>query len=172
MDKWLFAEILKRKGAGKKLQVLALTAPTVGLADLVEEQTLAKDAAATPNAEIVIKHDLDLPNIVQDTLTTVTNGAKQYPDLGGTWTVCDLCVPLISQALDSAGLSGDKRPIVAGDYTTARTIALMRQGKVDGVDDLPLEASVWVAFDQALEHWARKKAINASYDVFTPRVTA
>jgi ABC-type sugar transport system substrate-binding protein len=165
--KWLFDTAAARKGKDAKLKFMILTAPTVGLANLIEEQEVIKAAAATPNVEIVIKHDLDLANIVQDTISMSRQSVQQHPDLAGIWTVCDLCIPLISQAIDTEGLEGDKRPIIAGDYTTGQTIDLIRKGKVDGVMDLPLEASVWVAFDQLLGFWSHERPIDKSYDVFS-----
>ncbi len=164
--KWLFDTAKARKGADAKLKFMILTAPTVGLANLIEEQEVIKAASQNPNVEIVIKHDLDLGNIVQDTITMSKQAVQQYQDLAGIWTVCDLCIPLISQALDTEGLTGDKRPIVVGDYTTAQTVDLIRKERVDGVMDLPLEASVWVGFDQLLGLWSQKRPIDASYDVF------
>lgn len=164
--KWLFDAAKARKGADAKLKFMIMTAPTVGLANLIEEQEVIKAAAKNPNVEIVIKHDLDLGNIVQDTIAMSKQSVQQYPDLAGIWTVCDLCIPLISQALDTEGLSGDKRPIIAGDFTTAQTVDLIRKGKVDAVMDLPLEASVWVGFDQLLGLWSQKRPIDTSYDVF------
>ncbi|MET0172745.1 MAG: substrate-binding domain-containing protein [Agrobacterium vaccinii] len=164
--KWLFDNAKQRKGPDAKLKFMLLTAPTVGLANLIEEQEVIKAAAANPNVEIVIKHDLDLGNIVQDTIAMSKQAVQQHPDLAGIWTVCDLCIPLISQALDGEGVTGDKRPIIVGDYTTAQTVDLIRKGKVDGVMDLPLEASVWVGFDQLLSFWSKETPINTSYDVF------
>ena len=80
--------------------------------------------------------------------------------------MCDRCIPLISQTVDSPGLSAANRPIVAGDYTTAQTVELIRQGRVDGMMDLPLESSVWVAFDQLLGYCSQKRPIDKTYDVF------
>lgn len=166
-DTWLFAEMAKRKGDGAKLQVMALTAPTVGVASLEQEQTLLADAQASDAVEVVVKHDLDLANIVQDTLSTTTQTLQQYPDLAGTWTVCDFCVPLIAQAVNAAGVPAEKRPVIAGNYTTAQTIADLRKGAIDGVVDLPWETAVWVGMDQVLQKWARDKEIMPSFDVFS-----
>jgi len=164
---WLFEEAKKRKGDDAALKFTLLTAPTVGYANLVEEQEVLKAAEATPNVEIAIKHDLDLANIVQDTITISRQSVQQNPDLAGIWTVCDLCIPLISQAIDTEGLTGAERPIIAGDYTSGQGVALVREGKVDAIMDLPLEASVWVGFDQLLGYWSREKAIDTSFDVMS-----
>lgn len=166
MNTWLFAEMAKRKGEGAELQVMALTAPTVGIASLEQQNTLIADAAAAGNVKIVVQHDLDLPNIVQDTLSTTTQTLQQYPELAGTWTVCDFCVPLIAQAVAAAGVPADKRPVIAGNYTTAQTISDLRAGNVDGVVDLPWETQVWVGMDQALEKWARGVEMAPDFGVF------
>ncbi len=163
-DKWLFGEIAKRK---RPLTVMAFGAPALGLALRAQQDQLVEDAKAIPGASIVVMHDLDLPNIVQDTLSMTKQTVLQHPDLGGTWTVCDLCVPLIAQALDTEGITGEKRPVIGGNYTMPQSAALLRQGKVDGIVDIALEASVFIAFDQLLEKWARGRAINQNPDVFS-----
>ena len=164
-DAWLFDEIAKRKGADAARKVMAMGAPALGLALLAQQEQLVADAKAA-NVDVVVLHDLDLPNIVQDTLAVAKQTVTQHPDLGGTWTVCDFCVPLIAQAFDTEGLTGDARPVVGGNYTMPQTAELLRTGKVDGVVDVPFEASVHVAFDQLLQKWARDKAINADPSVF------
>jgi len=164
-DAWLFDEIAKRKGADAARKVMAMGAPALGLALLAQQEQLVADAKAA-NVDVVVLHDLDLPNIVQDTLAVAKQTVTQHPDLGGTWTVCDFCVPLIAQAFDTEGLTGENRPVVGGNYTMPQTAELLRTGKVDGVVDVPFEASVHVAFDQLLQKWARDKAINADPAVF------
>jgi ABC-type sugar transport system substrate-binding protein len=165
-DAWLFGEIATRKGADAAHKVMAMGAPALGLALLAQQEQLVEDAKAA-GVDVVVLHDLDLPNIVQDTLSVAKQTVTQHPDLGGTWTVCDFCVPLIAQAFDTEGLTGDKRPVVGGNYTMPQTADLLRTGKVDGVVDVPFEASVYVAFDQLLQKWARDKAINVDPAVFT-----
>lgn len=166
-DKWLLDEIARRKGEGKPLKVMALGAPALGAALLAQQEQLAEDIKARPGAELTVQHDLDLPNIVQDTLNITKQTLGQNPDLGGTWTVCDFCVPLIAQVYDSEGLTGEKRPVVGGNYTTPQSVDLIRQGKVDGVVDISFESSIYVVFDQLLQKWARDRAINNSPDVFS-----
>jgi ABC-type sugar transport system substrate-binding protein len=166
-DSWLFAEMAKRRGPGVPLTIMALGAPAVGLAINAQQQQLIEDAKKIPNVKIVVLHDLDLSNIVQDTLSIAKRSIQQYPDLGGTWTVCDLCVPLIAQVFASEEHPGAERPVVGGDYTMPQTVSLMRQGKVDGVVDIAFESSVYVAFDQLLEKWARGRTIDVDPDVFS-----
>ena len=166
-DDWLLDEIAKRKGKDKPHSVMALGAPALGLALLAQQQQLAVDIKSHPGAVLLVQHDLDLPNIVQDTLSITKQTLGQHPDLGGTWTVCDFCVPLLAQVYDSEGLTGDARPVVGGNYTTAQSADLMRKGKVDGVVDIAFESSIYVVFDQLLEKWARGHAVDASPDIFS-----
>jgi ABC-type sugar transport system substrate-binding protein len=166
-DAWLFAEMAKRKGSQAPLTIMALGAPAVGLAIKAQQDQLVEDANKIKRVKIVVLHDLDLSNVVQDTLSVTKQTMQRYPDLGGTWTVCDFCVPLIAQALATEGHADAQRPVVGGDYTMPRTVGLMRQGKVDGVVDIDFESSVYVAFDQLLEKWTRGRAINVDPDVFT-----
>jgi ABC-type sugar transport system substrate-binding protein len=166
-DMWLFGEMKKRVGAGKTATLMSLGAPGVGLAARISEDQRLKDIKADGQIREVVTHSLDLTNIVQDTLKTTTQTVGQYPDLTGTWTICDFCVPLMAQALDTAGLTGSKRPVVSGFYTTPQTTADIRKGTVDGVVELPYEVSSWVAIDQAVELWARGKKMYPNLNVFT-----
>jgi ABC-type sugar transport system substrate-binding protein len=166
-DDWLLSEIAKRKGKDKPHSVMAIGAPALGLALLAQQQQLVADIKDHPGAQLAVLHDLDLPNAVQDTLNITKQTLGQHPDLGGTWTVCDFCVPLMAQVVDGEGLTGDARPVLGGNYTTAQSVDLMRKGKVDGVVDIPFEASIYVVFDQLLEKWARGHAVDASADVFS-----
>ncbi len=166
-DDWLLSEIAKRKGKDKPHSVMAIGAPALGLALLAQQQQLVADIKDHPGAQLAVLHDLDLPNAVQDTLNITKQTLGQHPDLGGTWTVCDFCVPLMAQVIDGEGLTGDARPVLGGNYTTAQSVDLMRKGKVDGVVDIPFEASIYVVFDQLLEKWARGHAIDSSAGVFS-----
>lgn len=165
-DDWLLKEIAERRGDGKH-KVLALGAPVLGAALLAQQEQLVDDIKAQPAAELTVLHDIDLPNVVQDTLNITKQTLGQHPDLGGTWTVCDFCVPLISQVFDSEGLTGNARPVVGGNYITPQTAELIRKGKVDGVVDISFESSIYVVFDQLLQKWARDRDINKSPDVFS-----
>ena len=131
-DAWLFEEIAKRKGDDAPRKVLAMGAPALGLALLAQQEQLVADAEAA-GVDIVELHDLDLPNIVQDTLAVAKRVVTQHPDLGGTWTVCDFCVPLIAQAFDTEGLTGDDRPVVGRNYTMPHTAAPMATARVDAL---------------------------------------
>ena len=166
-DQWLLSEIAKKRGDGKPLKVMALGAPALGAALLAQQEQLHEDVKTVPGAEVVVQHDLDLPNIVQDTLSITKQTLGQHPDLGGTWTVCDFCVPLISQVYDSEGLTGENRPVVGGNYLAPQSADLMRKGKIDGIVDISFESSVYVIFDQLLQKWARERDINKGDDVFS-----
>ena len=165
-DDWLLSEIRKRRGEAKSYKIMALGAPALGAALLAQQEQLHEDVKAVPGAEVVVQQDLDLANIVQNTISITKQTLGEHSDLGGSWTVCDLCVPLISQVYDSEGLTGERRPVVGGNYLTPHTADLMRKGKIDGVVDVSFESSVYVIFDQLLEKWARARPIAENYEVF------
>jgi ABC-type sugar transport system substrate-binding protein len=152
VDAYLFTQ-MRRTNSERPLKLFAIGAPTVGLASLVEGQTLARDVKAAGDVTL-INHDLDLSNAVQDTLTTSQQVLQQNPTLGGMWTLCDFCLPLMAQQVKNA--QGDNRKtVVAGLYANPQAVAGIRDGSIDAVSDHPWQSSVWVAMDQALQSWAR-----------------
>jgi ABC-type sugar transport system substrate-binding protein len=164
-DKWLF-DTMKRR-TSDTATLMSIGAPAVGLAARISETTRLAQAKATPRVDEVVTHSLDLANAVQDTLNTMNQTLDRYPNLTGTWTICDFCVPLMAQAATSHGATGDKRPVISGMFTTPQTIAGIRNGSIDGVVELPYEVSSYVALDQALQFWARKKPFYPTQKVFT-----
>jgi ABC-type sugar transport system substrate-binding protein len=156
---WLFKALTAKAGSSGKAQLVSLDATSVGAGSRLAQSLRLEQLKKFPQIDEVVDHNLDLTNIVQDTLNTTQQAVQQYPNLTGFWTVCDLCVPLMAQALDSKGLKGASRPIVSGEFSTPQTVVDIRGGSADGVMDEQWEASAWVAIDQALELWAHKKAI-------------
>lgn len=165
-DEWLFRAMAERHGTDAPLGILAIGAPALGAALLAQQEQLAEDVAATTGVEVLVQHDLDLGNAVQDTLSITEQTWRQNANLAGTWTVCDFCVSLMAQVFDSLDLTGDDRPIIGGNYTTPQGAELMREGWIDGFVDIPFEASVYVVFDQLLQYWARDTPINQDEDKF------
>jgi ABC-type sugar transport system substrate-binding protein len=156
IDTYLFKR-MRQTNKGSRLKLFAIGAPTVGLASLNEGKQLARDVKAAGNVRL-INHDLDLSNAVQDTLTTSRQVLQQNPDLAGMWTLCDFCLPLMAQVVQSVQRS-NRHTVVAGLYANAQAISGIRKGTIDAVSDYPWQSSVWVAMDQALQNWARGKAI-------------
>lgn len=163
LDAWMFRAISDRSRADPK-RVFAITAPTVGVASLNEENQLKSDIEAAPGFELA-KHDLDLANAVQDTLNTSRQALEQNPDLAGMWTLCDFCLPLMAQTV-AAKQPDERRTVVAGMFSTPETIADIRSGRIDAVADYAWALPVWVGMDQALQSWARRDAIGRGWAVF------
>jgi ABC-type sugar transport system substrate-binding protein len=162
VDTYLFRRMRQLNRGNLKL--FAIGAPTVGLASLNEGRQLARDVRAAGNIQL-INHDLDLSNAVQDTLTTTRQTLQQNPDLAGVWTLCDFCLPLMAQVVQSVQRD-DRHTVVAGLYANAQAINGIRRGTIDAVSDYPWQSSVWVAMDQALQQWARGRAIANNAGVF------
>jgi ABC-type sugar transport system substrate-binding protein len=163
VDNYLFRR-MRQENQGNRLKLFAIGAPTVGLASLNEGRQLARDVRAAGNIEL-INHDLDLSNAVQDTLNTSRQTLQQHPDLAGMWTLCDFCLPLMAQVVQSVQRN-DRHTVVAGLYANAQAIDGIRRGTIDAVSDYPWQSSVWVAMDQVLQNWARGRAIANNAGVF------
>ena len=159
---WLFNRMLAKVGSGATAQLASYDATSVGAGSRIAKASRLATLKTYPRIKEVVDHDLDIANIVQDTLDTTGQTIGQYPELTAFWTVCDLCVPLIAQELDTKGITGAARPLVSGEFSTPQTVVDIRKGTVTGVMDEQWEASAWVAVDQALELWARGKAIPAN----------
>jgi len=164
-DAWYFKQIQAKSAASKPFKLLSLTAPTVGISAVNSDKQMAADVKKNSAFELTVKHDLDLSNVVQDTLNTTKQVLQQHPDLGGISTYCDLCIPLVAQAVEQAQ-GGDRKVVIAGQYSTPQTVADIRSGTVDGVAEYAWETQVWAAVDQALQNWALHKAIGRNDGVF------
>lgn len=156
VDSYLFRR-MRQVSSDRPLKLFAIGAPTVGRASLVEGQQLARDVKAAGDIQL-INHDLDLSNAVQDTLSTTQQVLQQNPDLAGMWTLCDFCLPLMAQQVRNVQ-RGTRTTVIAGLYANPQAVAGIRGGTIDAVSDHPWQSSVWVAMDQALQNWARGKAI-------------
>jgi ABC-type sugar transport system substrate-binding protein len=163
VDNYLFRR-MRQTNQGDRLKLFAIGAPTVGLASLNEGRQLARDVRAAGNIQL-INHDLDLSNAVQDTLNTTRQTLQQNPDLAGVWTLCDFCLPLMAQVVQSVQRN-NRHTVVAGLYANAQAVAGIRRGTIDAVSDYPWQSSVWVAMDQVLQNWARGRAIANNASVF------
>lgn len=161
INKYMLDE-MKSRGGGKK--IYAITAPTVGQASINEEEQLKKDVAADGGAELV-KHDLDLANAVQDTLTTSRQQLEQDPNLGAMWTLCDFCLPLMAQQVAQKQKT-DRKTVVAGLFSSPESIDGIRKGTIDAVADNAWSLPVWVGMDQALAKMTRKTEIASGADVY------
>jgi ABC-type sugar transport system substrate-binding protein len=133
--------------------VFGVDAPTVGIASSNASKQVAKDAKAA-GVKLTL-HNLDLSNAVQDTISSTKQALQQNPDLGGLWTYCDFCTPLMAQQAQTAG----SKAIVGAQYANGAAVSGIKKGTISAVSDLPWQASVWVAMDQVLQNWTRKTAI-------------
>ena len=166
LDTWFFGQIEKRVGKGSAAEIGAWQAPPVGIGVRARDTQRKQDLKRFPSIKEIYTHDIDLPNAVQDTLETTLQLVEQNPGVDGLWQTCDFCVGPMAQALDTKNLTGTKRPILTGIYSTRETRQAIREGRVDGVVQNNFEAMGWVAMDQALEFWARGKKFAPNKSVF------
>jgi ABC-type sugar transport system substrate-binding protein len=166
LDPYVFRLMAQKNPGVSPLEVFAIDAPTVGLASFNEGTQLVADAKANSKIQLV-KHDLDLANAVQDTLSTSHQTLVQNPKLAGMWTLCDFCLPLMAQSVQN--VEGHSRhTVVAGMYSNPQSVADVRTGTVDAVADYPWAFSVWAAMDQTLQHWAHGSKITPSLASLLP----
>jgi len=161
---WMLSR-LKVPNPSRSQQILAFTAPTVGVANLNQQEQLVSDVNASGSAELAVVHDINLSNAAQDVLSTTTQTLQQRRDLGAVWTVCDFCLPLISQAVRQAQ-AGDRSTMIVGTFSTPASIDGIRSGAIDAVGEYAWETQAWAAVDQALEYMARGTAIAPDFSVF------
>jgi len=152
LDDYMFTK-MKAANPGEAQEVFGIDAPTVGIASANESKQVKNDAKAA-GIKLTL-HNLDLSNAVQDTIKSTQQALQQNPKLGGMWTYCDFCLPLMAQQAQTA----KSKAIIAGQYANGAAITGIKKGTIDAVSDLPWQASVWVAMDQALQNWTRKTAI-------------
>ncbi len=152
LDNYMFAK-MKAANPGKKLTLFGIDAPTVGLASANESKQVKLDAKRAGIA--LTLHNLDLSNAVQDAISSSKQALEQNPSLGGMWTYCDFCLPLMAQQAQTAG----SKAVVAGQYANPAAITGIKKGTIDAVSDLPWQSSVWVAMDQVLQNWTKKTSI-------------
>ena len=166
LDTWFFDRITRRVGAGTAAEIGAWQAPPVGIGVRARDTQRKLDLRRYTNIKEVYTHDIDLSNAVQDTLQTTQQLVEQNPGIDGLWQTCDFCVGPMAQALDAKKLTGDKRPVLTGIYSTRETRQAIRESRVDGVVQNNFEAMGWVAMDQALQFWARGKKFYPNNGVF------
>jgi ABC-type sugar transport system substrate-binding protein len=162
---WYFKEVAARNPGAKQYKLMTLGAPTVGISAVNSDKQLAADLKLHPSFQLTVNHNLDLANIVQDVLNTTKQALQQHPDLAGISTYCDICLPLVAQTVN--GVQSTKRTtVVAGMYSTPQVISDIRSGRMDGDADYAWESELWVGIDQALQNWARGKAMAPNFGVF------
>lgn len=154
MNEWLIEELRQRVGddAAEAAEVLAFGAPAADLSNAIQWNVFLEGMEAASHVDVIERHELDLGNLVQDTVNTTRRTIQQNPSLDAIWTVCDLCVPTLVQGIGD--YQGDDPPLLTGNNSTPETADLIREGDVAGVVDLPWEVYGWVALDRALDHWA------------------
>ncbi|MFB2582390.1 sugar ABC transporter substrate-binding protein [Herbiconiux sp. P15] len=164
IDSWML-ERLATEDAARNTDILAFVAPTVGVANYNQQVQLGEDVDADGNATIAVSHDIDLTDVSQDILSTTSQTLEQNPELGAVWTVCDFCIPLISQSVTQAQ-GDDRHTLIVGSFSTPQSITGLRDGTVDAIAEYAWETQIWVAVDQALESWARGTDIAAGPEVY------
>jgi ABC-type sugar transport system substrate-binding protein len=163
LDEYMFEAMRKEHPGGEKLKLFAITAPTVGTSSLNSETELKKNAEEAGDVEVII-HNLDLANAPQDTLTSSRQTLERNPELAGMWTLCDFCLPLMAQTVQSDPEASNV--VVAGEFSNPQAISDIRKGTIAAVADYAWALPVWVGMDQVLANWTKEEEIKQGFGVF------
>jgi ABC-type sugar transport system substrate-binding protein len=124
-----------------------------------EERTkgmLAKVEAA--GIHVAASYSTDLANVEAGTLKATTDELTANPGVKALYDSFDAAGRSMAQAVFQK--FGHKtfpaRPLVVTFHADLSTLAMVREGKVDAVVDVPYDATGWIAADQAAEFLARK----------------
>lgn len=142
------AEFLKLLKSGDKVGSLNSSQFTFGKA---RDDAFAA-AAATAGVTIAADHQTDYTNPQADTVKAVNDMISANPDLAGIWSDSSLQVPGIVQVLKEKNLCGKVK--VVGFYGDIQNLAAVRDGCVDIIVDVPLQAQAWAVMDALAGHFA------------------
>lgn len=135
--------IADNNGEGKVLSLNATGIPALE----IRRDTLLADTADT-DIVVVVDHETDLSNAVQDTQTAVANALRANPDINIIWALQDFefavsYQTMVTQDLTVAG--------IYGYYPPPEAFELMRNWKEGDAPmaaaDSPIKYSPWYAFD-------------------------
>ncbi len=141
----LFFELL---GPGKH-RILSMQLTVDSTARARREQL---DADLKENPDITVAAEVEgSPADPAASTAKALAALQQHPDIDGIWSCCDIFNQDAVQAVQQAGLSGDKRPVILGPFPDTKVLSQIREGEVDAAVELPWEAYGWMAVDEAME---------------------
>jgi ribose transport system substrate-binding protein len=140
-------EFLKLIPSGSQVAMLDSGQFTFG----AERDGEFKSQASAKKVSIVADHQTDYTNPQADTTKAVNDILSAHPDIAGIWSDSSLQVPEIAQVLQQRGLCGKVH--VVGFYGDIKNLQAVRDGCVDIIADVPLQAQSWAAMDAFAAHF-------------------
>jgi ribose transport system substrate-binding protein len=150
-------EFLKLLSSGDKVAMLNSAQFTFGK----ERDDQFKALAQAKNINIVANHQTDYTNPQADTTKAVDDIIAANPNLNGIWSDSSLQAPEIAQELQKKGLCGKVK--VVGFYGDLKNLAAVRDGCINIIVDVPLQAQSWAAIDALAGHYANKTPLPTSF---------
>jgi ABC-type sugar transport system substrate-binding protein len=155
-------EFLRLLSPGDKVAMLNSAQFTFGKDRDDQFMALAK----AKNIDIVANHQTDYTNPQADTTKAVDDILAANPNLDGIWSDSSLQVPEIAQELQKKGLCGKVK--VVGFYGDLKNLAAVRDGCVNIIADVPLQAQSWAVIDALAAYYANKTPIPTSLPTTYP----
>lgn len=136
-------------GTGKALSLNATGLPALE----VRRDTLLADTAGT-DIEVVVDHETDLSNAVQDTQTAVANSLRANPEINVIWALQDFEFVTSLQTIESQGLQPAG---IYGYYPPPEALEAIRNWEEGdpplAAADSPIAYSPWYAFNALVNLW-------------------
>jgi ABC-type sugar transport system substrate-binding protein len=125
-----------------------------------------KSLAGAKGVNVVATHDTDYTNPQADTTKAVDDILAAHPDLNGIFADSSLQVPEIATELQKKGLCGKVK--VLGFYGDLPNLAAVRNGCVNIIADIPVQAQSWAIMDVLAQHFANGTALPKSLPTTYP----
>jgi ABC-type sugar transport system substrate-binding protein len=165
-----FVRKVLEKSGGEKAQVIVFT----GLPSLPSQQlwvgALRNILKQNPQIEVVAEHSVDYTKPGEDIASFLDQQLQANPDVTGIFTAANLEAPATASAVDAAGKTGDI--VITTLFGDSDLLELLRQEKLTGLVDVPVDKGSWQSADALVSHFAGEEVDkNASLtDPLQPRI--
>lgn len=151
LNDFLF-EQMEERGGNK----LAIQSPVAVYSLRVRLDMIRQDLKAHPEIELVADNETDFANPVASVQEATRTVMTSHPDVTAFWVSVDFDVGTVGRTV-RAESSGGELPLVVGFFGSKDSLDLIRSGTVTAVVEAAVEASSWIAIDQAAELLAREQ---------------
>ncbi|MEP0518880.1 MAG: substrate-binding domain-containing protein [Hyphomicrobiales bacterium] len=153
LHSYLIDQLAQRPGDDHTMAISTFSQVWAGKA---RSDDLYADLEGT-NITVVDEHVSDLANQIADARQSVTSQLTAYPKVDALYGTANYTVPVMGQLVAQRfpGQSFPERPLVLGYLDDLVNLEAVRQGQVDAIATMRLDAASYVAIDQLAQHFAR-----------------
>lgn len=153
LHSYLIDQLAQRPGDDHTMAISTFSQVWAGKA---RSDDLYADLEGT-NITVVDEHVSDLANQIADARQSVTSQLTAYPNVDALYGTANYTVPVMGQLVAQRfpGQSFPERPLVLGYLDDLVNLEAVRQGQVDAIATMRLDAASYVAIDQLAQHFAR-----------------